>query len=193
MSFSKGYLEIYFGPMSSGKTTMALENLWLFAENLGMSCLYINHKHDNRKTSGSLSPHNPFLSEDKFEKIDFIKLDSLKGKQYEQYDIICVDEAQFFDEELLNFVKYHVDTLAKHLIVVGLDSNYKREKFGYILDLIPIADKVQKVKKAYCVDCGVKKEPAIFSYRISNEDTEIVVGGKDKYKPLCRKCYLDKF
>jgi len=61
------------------------------------------------------------------------------------------------------------------------------KKFGYLLDLIPLADKVIK-KAALCKLCknGTR---GIFTMRLSNEKKQIVVGS-DIYIPVCRQCFL---
>ncbi len=180
-------LDIIIGPMFSGKSTSLLRELLISSE-LGLKVLYINHTFDTR-SEHVFSTHHPFLTPKNHDNIDFISLESLKGVRKEEYDVIGIDEAQFFDEYLKEFCKIHVETYKRHVVIAGLDADYKREKFGYILDLIPFADSVTKLK-SYCQDCGPKKVQAIFSFRCSKHSNDVVVGGKDKYKPLCRECYL---
>ena len=69
-----------------------------------------------------------------------------------EWDVIAIDEGQFFDN-LYNFCKHCVDTLGKHVIVSALDGDYKREKFGQVLDLIPICTSVCKLH-AFCKECN---------------------------------------
>ena len=57
-------------------------------------------------------------------------------------------------------------------------------KFGKLLDLIPLCDTVTKLS-ATCVRCN---KPAIFSKRLSTEEQQIVIGSSN-YAPMCRKCY----
>jgi len=188
-SNNKGELDIILGPMYSGKTSELLSRL-LRASELGIKILYINHTFDTRNDGGFFSTHHPFLGHNKNCGIDFISLESLRGIRKENYDLIGIDEAQFFDDYLLEFCKVHVDQYKKHVIVSGLDADSNRQKFGHILDLIPYCDSVVKLK-AYCPECGYKKTDAIFTYKYcGNENQRTEVGGKDKYKALCRNCYL---
>ena len=81
----------------------------------------------------------------------------------------------------------------KRVLVVGLSGNYKRESFGELLDLIPYCDRVTKLSSC-CSDCAVarKIKQAHFSYRTTLSDSEVVVGAKKEYVPLCRECFLAK-
>ena len=73
----------------------------------------------------------------------------------------------------------------KKVYISGLDGDFKRRKFGSILDVIPLCDDVIKIK-AICKRC--KKRDAIFTHRLSNEQEQTVVG-VDNYTSLCRMCY----
>lgn len=185
-----GRLELIVGPMMSGKSSDLLQKL-LIASELGLKILYINHVLDTR-SSNVASTHHPFLIPKSHPNIDFISLSSLKGVRKEEYDVIGIDEAQFFDSYLIEFCKVHVETYKRRVIVAGLDADSNRDKFGHVLDLIPLSDKIKK-KRAFCVDCGSRQEKALFSYKYhSGSSPTIDVGGKDKYKPLCRECYLQQ-
>ena len=74
----------------------------------------------------------------------------------------------------------------KKVYVCGLDGDFERKKFGQILDIIPLCDKVTKLTSL----CSICKNgnTGIFSKRISTE-TEQTVVGSDNYIPVCRSCY----
>jgi thymidine kinase len=99
-------------------------------------------------------------------------------------DVFLINEGQFFKdlyEAVLELLKNK-----KTIYVSGLDGDYKKDKIGNILDLIPHSDNVIKLNSL----CGVCRNgtKAIFSKRISNEIEQILVG-VDNYVPVCRKCY----
>lgn len=87
------------------------------------------------------------------------------------------------------------DEVASHgktVICAGLDGDINRNKFGYLIDLIPMAEKVKKMQ-AICVKCGTT---ASFTQRHTIEDdtqkdTIVIVGGVEMYRPVCRVCYND--
>ena len=106
----------------------------------------------------------------------------------EDVKVVIVDEAQFF-RGLVPFVKHVVDHLGKQLVLVGLDGDSNREPFGELLECIPLADRIQKLT-AFCKTCA-DGTPAIFTKRLNGAtDKQVIVGGKDMYAPVCRKCYL---
>ena len=84
------------------------------------------------------------------------------------------------DKNIVNVVA----NLAKqgyHLILAGLDKNFKAEPFGSMPELLAIADNVQKLI-ALCNVCGSQ---ATFTYRISNNDSEVLVGDSENYEARC--------
>ena len=77
----------------------------------------------------------------------------------------------------------------KQVYVCGLDGDFERKKFGDVLDLIPLCDKVTKLTSL----CSLCKDgtPGIFSLRLTNEKEQTVVGSEN-YIPVCRSCYVSK-
>ncbi|AHW60155.1 thymidine kinase [Draconibacterium orientale] len=99
-------------------------------------------------------------------------------------DVIGIDEAQFFDKGLINVVN-QLANMGIRVIVAGLDMDFKGEPFGPIPGLMAVADYITKVH-AICVRCG---SIAQFSHRISEKEQVVLLGEKDIYEPLCRRCY----
>ena len=172
-----------------------LRKLTQLAE-MGLAACYINHGIDNRAQT-AYSTHSPLLQNQEL-SITTMKtcdLQALDMGSLKKHDVIGIDEAQFFDESLISFVRELVDVHNKYVIVVGLDGNFRREKFGHILDLIPLADNVTKLH-AYCKECAAtdkKLVRALFThYTAPEKDVEntVIVGGAEKYQPVCRNCYL---
>ena len=97
------------------------------------------------------------------------------------YDIVLINEAQFFYE----LKKFVIDALSRRKIVYlfGLDGDFKQEKFGEIIDLLPMADTYIKLY-ATC-KCGAK---ASFSQRLSANLLQY--SPNDTYIPVCRRCLM---
>jgi len=92
---------------------------------------------------------------------------------------IFINEAQFFDG-LVEFVKEMLRQ-GKTVHVYGLDGDFRQQKFGSILDLIPMADTYTKLY-AIC-KCG---DNASFSKRLTSSTSQY--GPDDRYIPVCRAC-----
>jgi thymidine kinase len=173
-----GYLKVLLGPMFSGKTT-ELMRIYNNHKSCDIPCCIINHTSDTRYHKEKVGNHNGVLLPCyNYEKlIDSIELVTL-------YDIFLINEGQFF-EDLYDVVNILVNMHKKTVYVCGLDGDFKRRKFGSILDIVPLADDIVKLK-AICKKC--KKKPAIFTHRLSKEQEQTVIGSSN-YVSLCRSCY----
>lgn len=116
-------------------------------------------------------------------------MDHISDPDFLKAKLVIIDEAQFFPD-LKAFVEQSVDHLNKNVLVVGLDGDADRKPFGQILDCIPLADSVTKLK-SFCRRCGDGTE-AIFTFceRPTQKTGQVCVGGAEMYVPLCRKHYL---
>jgi thymidine kinase len=171
-----GYLEIIIGPMFSGKTSKLLE-IYKQCKFCNIPVVVINYAEDNRYHETLLSTHDKIM-------IPCIQAMNLSTIDYSASDVILINEAQFFQD--LKPVVFGMLTKNKKVYLSGLDGDFKREKFGSLLDLIPLCDKVTKLSSL----CGICKDgtPGIFSLRLTNEEQQKLIGS-DNYIPVCRKCY----
>ena len=103
------------------------------------------------------------------------------------FDVVGIDEAQFFDSELVNVCNKLAD-MGTRVIVAGLDMDYTGKPFGPIPDLMATAEYVDKVH-AICIECGGLAQ---YSHRIVEAKGLVVLGEKQQYEPLCRECYIKK-
>ena len=194
-----GYLEIILGCMYAGKTSRLVEiyKKYKFCNN---SIVVINHSLDDRYNSNEqeMATHDqitiPCIKTTKL--LDLWMDDiNMEDKEYiprlndkfnlATCDVVLINEGQFF-EDLEEFVKKLLDK-NKKIYVCGLDGDFERNKFGKILNIIPLSDKVEKLS-SLCAICR-DGTPGIFSKRISFEKEQTIVG-TNKYIPVCRKCYV---
>ncbi|MEO6305273.1 MAG: thymidine kinase [Bacteroidia bacterium] len=103
-------------------------------------------------------------------------------------DVVGIDEAQFFDEEL-PYVCNQLADRGIRVIVAGLDLDYTGKPFGPIPNLMSTAEYVTKVH-AICMQCG---NLAYVSHRKTNEESLVLLGETDSYEPLCRNCFNRNF
>ena len=150
-----GYLEIIIGPMFSGKTSRLVE-IYNQCNFCNISVAVINHCIDNRYDNELLSTHDkimiPCIKTERLfdvwtEYIDIDNIDivpRIKDKfKVATSDVILINEGQFFPD-LEEFVK-RLLTEDKQVYICGLDGDFERKKFGQVLDLIPLCDKVHKL------------------------------------------------
>lgn len=186
-----GHLELYIGPMFSGKSTAVIRKITEMAD-VGFKVLYINHVKDERMTEAQdniITTHNSQYKGLSY-KVSAVKTSLLSSIDVDYYDYIAIDEGQFF-EDLYKAVTYWVNSLGKTVYIASLDGDFSKNKFGQVTDLIPDADKVKKLK-AYCQLCQEKYNilrHAPFTGRIVQNTSQILVGSTDVYKAMCRKCH----
>jgi len=100
-------------------------------------------------------------------------------------DVVAIDEAQFFDMELIKVANVLADR-GFRVIVAGLDMDFRGVPFGPIPGLMATAEYVTKVH-AICMNCG---NLAQYSHRTIKNESLVVLGEKESYEPLCRSCFL---
>lgn len=184
-----GYLELIVGPMFSGKTSKLIE-IYKQCKFCSIPVSAINYDGDTRYSETMISSHDmqmmPCIQGSSIDDI----LNGENGKsnaaELNHSDVILINEAQFFCD-ILEHVEYWVEKCKKRVYVCGLDGDFKRMPIGNLLGLIPLCDKVNKLT-SLCSNCkdGTR---AIFSYRVTDEKEQIVIGSSN-YIPVCRKCYI---
>jgi thymidine kinase len=186
-----GYLELIVGPMFSGKTSLLLSiyKQLIFCD---IPVTIINHSLDTRYDKSLISTHDkimaPCIQTTHLSNVWFEQNKNLNLENYTKVknsDVILINEGQFFDD--LYIVVSDMLKHNKRVYVCGLDSDFERKKFGQILDLIPICDKIVKLT-SLCSKCK-DGTPAIFSMRLTQEKQQTLVGS-DNYIPVCRKCFV---
>lgn len=101
-------------------------------------------------------------------------------------DVIAIDEAQFFDEELVE-VCVELANKGKRVILAGLDMDFSGKPFGPMPALLCVAEYITKVH-AICAKCG---DIASYSYRLGQSQEKVMLGEKETYEARCRKCFSD--
>lgn len=100
-------------------------------------------------------------------------------------DVIGIDEAQFFDDGLIE-VTVKLANIGIRVIIAGLDMDFKGKPFGPMPRLMAVADHITKLH-AICVKCG---SIAQFSHRVTANEQTVLLGEKESYEPLCRSCFV---
>ncbi len=175
-----GSIEVIVGSMFSGKTEELIRRIRR-AQIANLKVEIYKPAIDKRYDEQQIVSHNALsLMSTPVDNSQSILLLSSEA------EVVGIDEAQFFDDELVNVC----NTLANNgvrVIIAGLDMDYKGLPFGPIPKLLAIAEHITKVH-AVCVRCG---DIAQYSFRKAINENLVLLGEKDLYEPLCRACYLD--
>ena len=175
---SFGSIEVICGNMFSGKTEELIRRLRR-AKIARLNVKIFKPKIDTRYEEGNIVSHNQ------------LKLESLAVKSINELndlasdaDVVGIDEAQFFDESIIEIAK-DLSSKGKRVIIAGLDTDFKGEPFGPMPQLMCEADFLDKLQ-AICVKCG---NPASYTQRLSKDNKQVVIGETDIYEARCRHCY----
>jgi len=173
-----GWIEIICGSMFSGKT----EELIRRAKRVKLAKQKIKifkPKEDVRFKKKKIVSHN-----ENFLKSKVIKRPSQILKFSANTQVVAIDEAQFFDDEIIEVCNKLAND-GKRVIVAGLDMDYKGKPFGPMPNLMAIAEYVTKLH-AICTKTG---KMANYTNRIVNNKNLIMVGDKNKYEALSREAF----
>lgn len=169
-----GWIEIICGCMFSGKTEELYRRLKR-AKIAKQKVITFKHKLDNR-FGEKISSHNK--REMDCIPVEFSAEILLKS---ENYDVIGIDEVQFFDREIVNTLNLLANK-GKRVIAAGLDMDSNGKPFGPVPDLLATAEFITKLHAI----CQVTGELASYSYRKSGGGEQVMIGERDKYEARSR-------
>lgn len=175
---NSGWIEVICGSMFSGKTEELIRRIRR-AEIAKMNTIIFKPNIDNRYSSNHIVSHN----QSKMESILVEDINEILENSTEM-DVIGIDEAQFFSNELIPVCKKLAKD-NKRVVVAGLDTDFKGIPFGPMPALMCESDFLDKLR-AICVKCG---NPASFSQRITKDSKQVLIGETDAYEARCRNCF----
>ncbi len=173
-----GWIEVVTGSMFSGKTEELIRRMKR-AKIAQQKIIIFKPKVDTRYSEEMVVSHDA----KSIESVPVSKAEEIL-ELANDYEVIGIDEAQFFSDILVEVCNRLADRGVR-VIVAGLDMDFAGKPFGPIPRLMAIAEYVSKVH-AICMRCG---NLAQYSHRLSDSDKQFLLGEKDVYEPLCRKCY----
>ena len=176
-----GSIEVICGSMFSGKTEELLRRLKR-AEFSKLTIAVFKPRVDKRYDNQKVVSHDD-------NTIEAISIENAKDilKLIDQVQVVAIDEAQFFDSELVA-VCAKLANSGIRVIIAGLDMDFLGKPFGIMPKLLAIAEHITKVH-AICIDCCAI---ANHSFRMTDDKNLIQIGEKEEYKPLCRECFSRK-
>ncbi len=188
-----GYHHAITGPMFAGKTR-ELHRQYSVFKDVGFKVQVFKRDIDKRYSVDGIKTHDGIV----FDKNDvFIasSVEDIRRQLKPDTDVIMIDEAQFYEEELVDMI---AELVAKGKIVVTtvLPTDYRGKTFGIAGDLLARADFITSLH-ARCMhvneDGSYCHEPATRTLRKVKVKDQILIGGKEYYEPRCRKHWLEDF
>jgi thymidine kinase len=173
-----GSIEVICGSMFSGKTEELIRRLRR-AQIAKLQVEIFKPKTDTRYDETAVVSHD--LNSIHSTPVDHSSAILLYGSNTQ---IVGIDEAQFFDDELPE-VCVKLANKGVRVIIAGLDMDFTGKPFGPMPALMAIAEEVTKVH-AVCMKCG---GPALFSFRLVENKNQLMLGEKESYEPRCRACF----
>ena len=171
-----GHISIFIGSMFSGKTTSMTMCVERYAR-AGKRCCIVSTPCDNRfDLSSGMKNHRGHV----FDGLDLHHCASLADIDLSSYDVVGVDEGQFFPDIVAT--SDSLSNNGKIVVIAYLDSNFERKPFGPIGELIARAEYCEKLS-AVC-KCG---KDGSFNKRLGDGKEEVQVG--TDYAALCRRCF----
>ena len=193
-------LRYVYGPMNSAKSMMLLATAHNLEEN-DIQIMVLKPSLDTRDGEGVIHSRTG-IDERKCvainEDMDLYKIikayRNVLATQFEELRWVLVDECQFLTEKQVDQLSDVVDFLDINVMCYGLRTDFRSRAFPASRRLFEIADDIEEVKCA----CRCKTKKAIINARFDEEDnivtegSQVMIGGNDIYKPLCRKCWKNK-
>ncbi|EGF87300.1 thymidine kinase [Gemella haemolysans] len=181
-----GWIECICGSMFSGKSEELLRRIkrGVIAK---QKILLFKPSIDNRYEENMVSTHNG----NSYESVNIDKAEQIYDYIIDKkYDIIGIDEVQFFDEKIVEVINKLADDGIR-VIVAGLDMDFKAEPFHPMPEIMAVSEMVTKLH-AVCNKCG--KEASRSQRLIDGEparydDPIVVIGASESYEARCRHCH----
>ena len=177
----KATLTIITGPMFSGKTETLIAKI-KEAQSAGLVTKVFKPAMDTRYATDAIVTH----SKDSISAQAIAQSQDIL-KHIEGVQVIGIDEAQFFDEELPVVCTALLEQ-GVEVIAGGLDKDYRALPFGIMPQLIEMAAETIYLT-AVCSGCG---KEATYTYRKSSEKATFLLGEQEIYEARCEDCFKKK-
>jgi thymidine kinase len=174
-----GKITLLLGPMFSGKSSILLNEIdkAMIAK---IPCCIVRPKTDTRE----------FFTHSKREFCicDNYNVEDLKEIPVEKYDVVCIDEGQFFKS-----LRYSLEwaKMGKRVYISALNGDRHQKEWETTQEMIPLADEIIFLK-AVCSRCGSYE--ASFSYKVNDTSaSQVDIGGSaESFIALCRACLQEE-
>lgn len=183
VSMQGGWMEVICGSMFSGKSEELIRRIRR-AEFAKQKIAVFKPAIDDRYSEEAVVSHdgtstiaNPIS-----------KVSEILDLVSDDFDVVAIDEAQFFDKDIIDVAIALADR-GFRVIIAGLDQDFRGEPFGPMPELMAVAELVTKLQ-AVCTVCGSpssRTQRLIDGQPACQDDPIILVGASEAYEPRCRQ------
>ena len=189
----------YYGSMASAKTLRLLSTAYNFEEK-GVQIMVLKPALDTRDGEGIIRSRaglerkcimidkdvNLYKAIKAYRNVLDAQLESLKW--------IIIDECQFLTEEQVDQLSDVVDFLDISVMCFGLRTDFQSRLFPGSKRLFEIADDIEEIKST--CECGENKTSINARFdengEIIIEGSQVEIGGNERYRAICRRCWKNK-
>jgi thymidine kinase len=177
---SAGWIEVIAGSMFSGKSEELIRRLRR-AKIARQRVQVFKPEIDKRFSQDHIVSH----SEMKHESVNVRTAADVRANVLPDTEVVGIDEAQFFDNELIQVVNELAEG-GMRVIIAGLDQDYTGKPWEPMPQLLAVAEYITKTH-AICMKCG---QPANYTQRTFESEERVAVGGEGMYEARCRQCFV---
>lgn len=182
--FSTGWIEVIVGPMFSGKSEELIRRVTralIAKQTVQVFKPAIDDRYEKRAVASHMGRT--------LEAQPVPKAADLETSLDPDVQVVAIDEAQFFDAELIGLVDRLADS-GKRVIVAGLDLDFRGEPFGPMAELMTRAEVVEKLTAiCRCGRAATRTQRLIAGQPAHVNDPIVLVGASESYEPRCRSCH----
>jgi thymidine kinase len=175
-----GWIEVIAGSMFSGKSEELIRRLRR-AKIARQKIQVFKPEIDARFSENHIVSH----SDIRHESVNVRTAKQIRSSVEPDTEVVGVDEAQFFDNELID-VANELAQRGVRVIIAGLDTDYTAKPWEPMPQLLAIAEYITKTH-AICMRCG---QPANYTQRTFESEERVAVGGAGMYEARCRACFV---
>jgi thymidine kinase len=177
VQLANGSIEVICGSMFSGKTDELIRRL-VRARIAKQNVQVFKPAVDVRYAMEKVTSH----AGSNFDAIPVAKAGEILSKIKPETTVVGIDEAQFFDDEILNLVK-ELARRGLKVFVAGLDTDFRGEPFGAMPALMAEAEEVEKLH-AICMVAVKRRTQGWWTAKLARfNDPIVIVGAAELMKP----------
>lgn len=188
-------LRWFYGPMSSGKSTLALQQAYNY-RTAGRHVLLLTKA--DRAGSGVICSRLG-ISADAIEVADETDLLALVGAQLPDGGVVIADEAQFYAATQIEQLARVVDELGVDVDTFGILTDFATHLFPGSARLVELADEMHRLQAEVRCHCGAlgQANARLVDDVVVHDGAQVVVGdvrtgATVRYQVLCRRHWRDK-